>query len=69
MSSPEVPPVPPELSSASADFLHCLDTGQPFLSLCSERVGRDAQEILEAALLSVERGGEVSLPLRSFLQS
>lgn len=59
-----VPQPPPELRSATAHFLHGIETGQPYLQLCSERVSRDAQEILEAGLLSVERGAEVSLPLR-----
>jgi predicted dehydrogenase len=61
-----VPEPPLELRSASAHFLHGLETGQPFHDLCSDRVGRDAQEILQAGLLSVERGAEVSLPLKSF---
>ena len=59
----ELPAPPPELHSASAHFLHCLETGSEFTTLCSDRVARDAQEILEAGLLSVEEGSEVSLPL------
>ncbi len=62
-----VPPLPPELRTASAHFLHCLETGQPFTELCSERVGRDAQEILEAGLISARKGSEVALPLTTFL--
>jgi hypothetical protein len=31
--------------------------------LCSARVGRDVQEILEAALISARTGAAVSLPL------
>lgn len=59
----EVPEPPPDAQSASAHFLHCLDSGEEFTALCSDRVGRDAQEILEAGLLSIEGGTAVSLPL------
>lgn len=58
-----VPPLPPELRTASAHFLHCLETGEPFTPLCNDRIGRDTQEILEAGLRSIECGAEVSLPL------
>src|SRR5262249_24381109 len=64
----EVPAAAAHLSSASAHFLHALETGTQFLELCNDRVCRDVQEILEAGLLSVERGQEVSLPLKSFLE-
>jgi predicted dehydrogenase len=59
----EVPRPPAELQSASAHFLHALATGQEFLPLCADRPCRDAQEILEAGLLSARQGAEVSLPL------
>jgi predicted dehydrogenase len=59
----EVPPSPAEFRSAPACFLHCLETGTPFPELCQDRTGRDAQEILEAGLLAMARGAEVSLPL------
>jgi predicted dehydrogenase len=61
-----VPPLPAERRTASACFLHGLETGEPFPSLCQERTGRDAQEVLEAGLLSVARGAAVSLPLWTF---
>jgi predicted dehydrogenase len=62
-----VPPAPPERQNATNHFLHCLETGEASVALCNDRVARDAQEILEAALLSAAQGKEVSLPLRSFL--
>ena len=68
---PDGEPVPvPELAAenrtASGHFVHCLRTGQEFTLLCQDRVGRDAQEILEAGLASAQSGSEVSLPLQSF---
>jgi predicted dehydrogenase len=60
----KVPKAPAHLRNASAHFLHCLATGENFLPLCNDRVGRDAQEILEAGLRSAHGGKEVSLPLR-----
>lgn len=63
----EVPAAPPQLANASAHFLHSLESGAPFTELCSDRVGRDAQEILEAGLISARDGHEVSLPLKSAL--
>ena len=64
-----VPPLPPEQRSAAAAFLYGLETGEPFPDLCRDRVGRDAQEILAAGLLSAARGAEVSLPLKEFLSA
>jgi predicted dehydrogenase len=58
-----VPALPVHRQNATNHFLHCLETGEPFIELCSDRVGRDAQEILEAGLRSVGAGKEVSLPL------
>jgi predicted dehydrogenase len=59
----KVPKLPSHLRNASAHFIHCLRTGETFTPLCNDRVGRDAQEILEAGLVSSAKGGEVSLPL------
>lgn len=59
-----VPAKPPERQNATQHFLHCLETGEPFIELCQDRIARDAQEILAAGLLSASRGSEVSLPLR-----
>jgi predicted dehydrogenase len=65
----ELTPVPAHMKNATAHFLHGLDTGESFFELCSDRLGRDVQEILEAGLQSVARGQEVSLPLKNFLDS
>ncbi len=59
----EVPPVPAHLASATACFLSHVANGTPIMPLCDARVGRDAQEILEAGLLSGISGQQVSLPL------
>ena len=44
-------------------LLHCIETGKTVDGMCSARVGRDAQEILEAALISAREGRRVELPL------
>ncbi|MCC9077217.1 Gfo/Idh/MocA family oxidoreductase [Litorilinea aerophila] len=59
----EVPPSPEELRNATAYFLHCIRHDRPIEGLCSPEVSRDAQEILEAGLLSASSGEAVSLPL------
>jgi predicted dehydrogenase len=61
------PPLPDHARSGPAYFVHQLLTGQPFEGLVSAEVSRDAQEILQAGLLSIAEGREVSLPLRTFL--
>ncbi|MBI5772479.1 MAG: Gfo/Idh/MocA family oxidoreductase [Verrucomicrobia bacterium] len=60
----KVPPSPAHLKNATAHFIHCLRTGGEFHPLCSARVGRDAQEILEFGMRSVKQGRGVALPLR-----
>ncbi len=64
----KVPRPVSHMRHASAHFIHCLQTGEPFHLLCNDRVGRDAQEILEAGLQSAERGTEISLPLGASYQ-
>ncbi len=59
----DVPEPPVEAASASAYFLHCIANDLPIEGICSAAVGRDAQEILEAGLLSATYGEAVSLPL------
>jgi predicted dehydrogenase len=44
-------------------LISCLRSGSPIEGLCSPRISRDAQEILEAGLRSAEEGREVKLPL------
>ncbi|MCX6044017.1 MAG: Gfo/Idh/MocA family oxidoreductase [Chloroflexi bacterium] len=59
----DVPALPAELENASAYFLSRITQKLPVEGLCSAEVSRDAQEILEAALLSSTSGEAVSLPL------
>ncbi len=44
-------------------FLSCVAAGRAVEGLCAPQVGRDAQEILAAALRSSASGREVTLPL------
>lgn len=59
----EVPEPPTHLRTASAHFVHCLDSGEEFMPLCTDRAARDAQEVLEAALLSSDTSEQIALPL------
>jgi predicted dehydrogenase len=59
----DVPSLPEEMHSASAYFLSRIAQGLPIEGMCSAEVGRDAQEILEAGLISAADGVAVSLPL------
>ena len=61
----EIPPLPPHMQNAGANFLHGIETGDEFAPLCEARTARDAQEVLEAALMSIDSGSDVSLPLRN----
>ncbi|MDA1163650.1 MAG: Gfo/Idh/MocA family oxidoreductase [Planctomycetota bacterium] len=58
-----VPSSEPHLTDSAAHFLCGIRTGTPFQPLCQDRICRDTQEILEAGLLSVAAGSEISLPL------
>ena len=51
------------MRSGSAYFVHCIANDLPIQGICSAEVSRDAQEILEAGLLSSTYGEAVSLPL------
>jgi len=44
-------------------FVHCVRSGEPIEGPCSPEVSHDAQEVVEAARLSVLTGQKVSLPL------
>ena len=59
----EPPDLPQESQNATAYFLSRVANNLPIEGLCSAEVGRDAQEILEAGLLSAGSGTAVSLPL------
>ncbi|MEZ4866040.1 MAG: Gfo/Idh/MocA family oxidoreductase [Caldilineaceae bacterium] len=59
----EVQPAPAGMRNATDHFLTCISQSQPVMQLCSAEIGRDAQEILEAAIISAQEGKAVSLPL------
>jgi predicted dehydrogenase len=46
-------------------LVHCLETGEAIEGFCSAKVCRDAQEILEAGLISSDTGQTMTLPLRN----
>lgn len=58
-----VEPLPDGQRNGPECCLTCLDTGETPADVCSARVSRDAQEILEAGLRAAESGVRVSLPL------
>ena len=59
----ESEPLPEGRRNAAEYFIHCLETGEPIEGLCSAAVSRDAQEILEAGLVSSNTGKVVDLPM------
>ena len=61
------PALPAHYNTSIDYFTYCLLNNEPFSGIVSPEVSRDTQEILEAGLLSMQSGGEVSLPLPSFL--
>jgi predicted dehydrogenase len=62
------PELPAHYKTSIDYFTYCLLHDEPFTGIVSPEVSRDTQEILEAGLLSMESGSEVSLPLPSFLE-
>jgi predicted dehydrogenase len=65
----EAPEPPAEARTGTDYFLSRIPAGQPVEGLCNAEISRDAQEILEAGLISARTGSEVSLPLRTSLGS
>jgi predicted dehydrogenase len=59
------PPPATHMLNAGVNFLHGIETGDEFAPLCEARTSRDAQEIMEAALMAIDSGADVSLPLRN----
>lgn len=59
----EVPQPPDHMRNATEYFLSRIADGLPIEGMSSAEVGRDAQEILEAGLISAREGRAVSLPL------
>jgi len=63
----EAPEPPAEVRTATDYFLSRITSGKSVEGLCNADISRDAQEILEAGLISARNGVEVSLPLRTSL--
>ena len=61
------PDLPAHLQSSIAHFAHCIISGDDFVGLVSASLGRDTQEVLEAATIAMRNGSTVSLPLPGFL--
>jgi predicted dehydrogenase len=59
----EPPPLPSDERDGPTYFLTCLRADRPVDGLCAPDVGRDVQEVLEAALRASATGREVRLPL------
>ncbi len=59
----EPKPMPPGFSNGPEHFIECLETGAEIRGTCNARTSRNAQEILEAGLLSADRGQAVELPV------
>jgi predicted dehydrogenase len=49
--------------SGPENLLHCIETGEEVVGTCSAVVSRNAQEILEAGLVSADTGREVAVPI------
>lgn len=60
-------PLPEGERSASEYFIKCIAEERPIEGLVSPVVCRDAQEILEAAILSIRTGAEVTVPIDAAL--
>jgi predicted dehydrogenase len=58
----EPPPLPEDERDGPAYFLARVRDGRPVEGLCAPDTGRDAQEIIAAALRSADEGREVGLP-------
>jgi predicted dehydrogenase len=59
----EAKPLPEGRRNGPEYLVTCLETGQNVEGMCSAEVSRDAQEILEAGLISANTGKAVELPL------
>ena len=61
-------PLPDHYQSGPAYFSYCLLNEKSFEGIVDPEVSRDAQEVLEAGLISMKLGQEVGLPLKAFLE-
>lgn len=59
----DLPPLPPAERDGPTCFLSHVRAGRLVTGLCAPEVGRDVQEVLDAALLSTARGRSVGLPV------
>lgn len=59
----DAPPLPEGQRNAPEYFISSIQADRPIEGLVSPTISRDAQEILEAALLSIRTGQEIALPL------
>ena len=59
----EPPPLPSDERDGPTYFLTCLRAGRPIEGLCAPDVGRDVQEVLEAALRASATARDVELPV------
>ena len=59
----DVPPLPEGQEHAPAYFISSILNDRPVEGLVSAAVSRDAQEIMEAAILSIRTGREIVLPI------
>jgi len=59
----EPEPLPVGRRNGPEYFITCLEEGKTVDGMCSAKVSRDAQEILEAGLISADTGQAVELPL------
>jgi predicted dehydrogenase len=55
--------LPAGYSNGPEHLIHCIETGEEVRGTCNMVVSRNAQEILEAGLLSADRGEAVTLPV------
>jgi len=59
----EVPELPKHLRDSASFFFHHIRTGEPIKGICSPDVSFQAQQVLEAGLISAREGRTIQLPL------
>lgn len=59
----EPDPLPEGRRNGPEHLIHCIETGEEVMGTCNAVVSRNAQEILEAGLISADTGREVSIPV------
>jgi len=61
----EPDPIPLGRRNAPEHLIHCIETGEEVIGTCNAVVSRNAQEILEAGLISADTGKEVAIPIEA----